>query len=591
MSVVGAIAAPQEQREADMTEMPRAPVNAAAARGGPLDAITLSVTQNRLDHISQQMGFVMVRTARSPIFSQSHDFSCFLAGPDGTVIAQADGIPIHTGSGGFAVEAILREAKRDGIDGIRPGDVFVLNDPYVAGGNHLPDWVIARPAFAQGRLVGFACNRAHQSDIGGGAAGTYNSAATEIWHEGIRLPVLRLIEQGRVREDLWKLLLINSRTPEALDGDLRAMIGSARIGAEGIEAIAAELGTGQALAVFEGILAHAEEQQRAAFRALPPGTYLGEDRSDTDCFETRDVWVRVAVTVREDGEAVIDFAGTSDQIRGFKNSSLANTYSAVFVALTSFFDPALPRNGGRFRAVRIVVPEGSLLNPHPPAPVTMCTVFPAHDVIHAVWKALGQADAKRASAGWAKNVFGVTAGNSARRGPYVLYHANAAGGGGAVEGRDGFNSIGHLCTLGGFTLPNVEVYERAFPVRFLAQEFRTDSAGAGQFRGGTGVHYAVNVEEPASYSFRGEGLNYVSSYGIAGGSAGAEGRMLLRYEDGREEAAPKFGVRQLPPLTLEAWSPGGGGWGDPKQRDRAAVERDVRDGVVSAEAAREVYGA
>ena len=193
-----------------------------------LNPVTLALVQNRLDHISHQMGWVMTRTARSPIFSQSHDFSCFIADASGTLISQANGIPIHTGGGGFAVRAILRDFK----DAIGPEDVFLLNDPYTAGGNHLPDWVIARPVFVAGSLVAFACNRAHQADIGGGAAGTYNSAATEIFHEGIRLPVLKLIEGGKTRDDLWRLLLINTRLPDALDGDLPAMIGSTRIGAE-----------------------------------------------------------------------------------------------------------------------------------------------------------------------------------------------------------------------------------------------------------------------------------------------------------------------------------------------------------------------
>ena len=196
-----------------------------------LDPISLALVQNRLDHVARQMGWVMIRTSRSPIFNQSHDVSCFITDAAGTLVSQADGIPIHTGGGGFAVRAILRDFE----GAIEPEDVFLLNDPYTAGGNHLPDWVIARPVFAAGKLVAFACNRAHQADIGGGAAGTYNSAATEIFHEGIRLPVLKLIEGGKVRDDLWRLLMLNTRLPEALDGDLRAMIGSTRIGAERLD--------------------------------------------------------------------------------------------------------------------------------------------------------------------------------------------------------------------------------------------------------------------------------------------------------------------------------------------------------------------
>ncbi|MCG8691989.1 MAG: hydantoinase B/oxoprolinase family protein, partial [Minwuiales bacterium] len=424
--------------------------------GDGLDPIVLALVQNRLDNISLQMGWVMTRTARSPIFNQSHDFSCFIADPDGTLVSQADGIPIHTGGGGFAVRALLK-AFAGKID---DGDVFLLNDPYVAGGNHLPDWVIARPVFAGGRLTAFTCNRAHQSDIGGGAAGTYNPAATEIFHEGIRLPPLKLIEAGQTREDLWQLLLINCRTPELLDGDLRAMIGSTRIGAERVAALVDELGVEATHGYFEGILGHADRRFRADLAGLPDGRYEAEEITDNDCFDKVEIAVRVALTVEGD-RLTVDFTGSDPQMRGFKNSSLANTYSAVYMGLASFFEPDLPRNEGTFRNVTIVAPEGSVVNPRPPAPLTMCTVFIAHEIVHCIWKALAKADPTRSCAGWGKSVHGVTAGNGNGGGePYVMYHWNSMPGGGAVEGRDGFNQIGHLIALGGLTLPNVETYEQ-----------------------------------------------------------------------------------------------------------------------------------
>ena len=551
-----------------------------------IDPIILALVQNRLDHIAQQMGRVMVRTARSPIFSQAHDFSCFLADAEGTVVSQADGIPIHTGGGGFAARAIV--ARFGGQ--IAPGDVFLLNDPYAAGGNHLPDWVIARPVFVGDDHLGFACNRAHQSDIGGGAAGTYNPQATEIFHEGLRLPVMKLVEADVVREDLWDLLKLNCRTPDLLDGDLRAMLGSTRIGADRVAALAQELGTDQARACFAGILDYAEARFRAVIRALPDGTYRGEDRTDNDCFGPADIVTRVALTIAGDS-LTVDFTGTDDQIRGFKNSSLANTVSGVYTALYSFFDADLPRNEGSFRGVTIIAPEGSVVNARPPAPMTMCTVFPAHDIIHACWRALGLAAPERALAGWARNVFGVTSGTKEGADePFVMYHNNLAAGGGAIEGRDGFNQIGHLCTLGGLTIPNLEVYEQIYPVRYLRQEFRCDSGGAGRYRGGTGVDYALEVMVPALYSFRGEGLRTPSGYGVEGGLWGAAGAMQLSPHDGSEPVeAPQFGLMQFGPLHYEAASPGGGGWGDPKTRDPQAVLADLRDGIISAQAAREIY--
>ncbi|MBU0726307.1 MAG: hydantoinase B/oxoprolinase family protein [Alphaproteobacteria bacterium] len=548
------------------------------------DPIILALTQNRLDHISHQMGWVMVRTARSPIFSQAHDFSCFIAGPQGEVISQADGIPIHTGSGGFGVRAILRD-----FDGeIAEGDVYLLNDPWAAGGNHLPDWVIARPVFVDGRLVGFTCNRAHQSDIGGGAAGTYNPTATEVFHEGIRLPVLRLVEAGKVRRDLWKMLLLNTRTPHLLDGDLNAMLGSTRIGMERVAALVEELGVEAALGYFTGVLDHADRLVRAEIGKLPDGVYIAEDRSDNDCFEIRDVTVRVALTIQGD-RLIADFTGSDPQIKGFKNSTLANSYSAVYTALASFLDPNLPHNEGAFRCVEMIAPEGSIVNAGEGAATTMCTVFFAHEIIHAVWKALAQADPLRGCAGWAKNVFGLSVGKDETGAGYVFYHGAASAGSGAVRGRDGFNQIGHVCTLGGLTMPNVEIYEQLYPVRFQRQEFRTDAAGPGKWRGGSGCDYAVDILTPATHSFRGEGLNYETGYGIQGGGFGAFGTMRLEQE-GRSEAAPKFGLKSTGPVRFVVESPGGGGYGQPLERDPALVLRDWRDAIISEATMRDVYG-
>jgi N-methylhydantoinase B len=279
-------------------------------------------------------------------------------------------------------------------------------------------------------------------------------------------------------------------------------------------------------------------------------------------------------------------------MRGFKNSSQANTASATYMALASFLDPALPRNEGSFRAVEIVAPEGSVVNPRYPAPMTMCTVFVAHEIVHAIWKALAQVDPARACAGWGKSISGVTAGDGGRRfgeQPFVMYHWNVLPGAGAVAGRDGFNQIGHLITLGGLTLPNVEVFEQLYPMRFRRQEFRADGGGPGRWRGGTGVDYEVEVEVPATHSFRGEGLLGGGGFGVGGGGTGIDGEMELDENDERR-SAPRYDVLSTGPLTLRASSPGGGGWGDPLERDPLAVVLDVRNGVVSRQAAEEVYG-
>ncbi|MPY92377.1 MAG: hydantoinase B/oxoprolinase family protein [Acidimicrobiia bacterium] len=574
------------------------------------DPVTLALMQKRLDQISRHMGWVMTRTARSPIFSQSHDFSCFVNGPDGTLVANADGLPIHTGGGGFAARALLRRfAGR-----VNPEDVFVLSDPYVAGGNHLPDWVIARPVFvaeaaAPGSgtggavgavgavgapvLAGFCCNRAHQSDIGGGLAGTYNPEATEIWHEGIRLPVMKLVDRGEVRDDLWELLLINSRTPELLDGDLRAMLGSTRIGVERVAALVDELGTDAYLDYLDGILEHADRRFREAVAGLPDGRYRAEESTDNDCFEQREITIRVAVTVKGD-DMTVDFTGTDPQILGFKNSSLANTYSATYLALSSFFEPDLPRNEGTYRCVEIVAPEGSIVNSLPPAPMTMNTVFVAWEIVHALWKALGQADPSRACAGWAKTIHGHVTGYRPDGTSWVMYQWHAMGTPGATGERDGFAQMGHIITLGGLDLPNLEFYEQLYPVRYRRWEQRCDAGGPGHYRGGTGVHYEADILAPAAWSFRAEGLVTPSGYGVGGGCFGAVGEESVvpadAGRDGPAFTAPKYGIRRLGPACMVAATPGGGGWGDPLTRRTDAVLRDVRDGVVSVAGAARDYG-
>jgi N-methylhydantoinase B len=548
------------------------------------DPIGLALLQKQLDHIARQMGFVMTRTARSPIFSQSHDFSCFIGDAHGNVVSQADGLPIHTGGGRFAIQAVLKACDGEVAD----GDVFILSDPYEAGGNHLPDWTIVRPVFAEGTLAAFCCNRAHQSDIGGGAAGTYNAAATEIFHEGIRLPVLRLVEGGKLRRDLWRLLLLNSRCPDLLDGDLRAMLGSTEIGAKRTGEVLA-VGRHDVAAKLSGILDHAERLMRSELTQLKPGCYEGEDESDNDCFGPADIRVRVKITVSQHGIDV-DFTESSPQIRGFKNSSLANTHSSVYLAVLAFLGGSLPKNDGAFRPISVQAPEGTIVNARPPAPMTMNTVYPATNIVHACWKALAQSDPARGCAGWGKALHCVTSGPAPRNGTFVMYHWHGLPAAGAVQGRDGFPSMGTVPTLCGLRLANVEAYEQLYPIRIHKYEMRCDAAGPGEFRGGTGMDYVADMRVAADYSFRSEGANGLTAFGINGGHSGKSGSLSLAAADGTPIEAPQYGVSHLPPLRVTMASPAGGGFGDPRRRPPEKVLRDVVDELISRRHAREVYG-
>jgi N-methylhydantoinase B len=549
------------------------------------DPVELALGQKQIDHVARTMGWVMSRTARSPIFSQSHDFSCFIGGADGTVVSQADGIPIHTGSGGFGLRRLLEDFSGD----IDPGDVFILNDPYDAGGNHLPDWTVIRPVFAQGRMVAFTANRAHQSDIGGGAAGTYNAAATEIFHEGVRLPVMKLVAAGRPRRDLMRLLRLNSRTPDLAEGDLAAMLGSTEVGARRLVTLADDLGPHAFCDLLADLLDTAETIMREAIAALPKGCWLGEDFLGTDCFAPTDAKVRVAVT--SDGDRLVcDFAGTDPQLRGFKNSSYANTCSAVYLAVISTLGAHIPRNEGACRPIVVLAPEGSVVNPRYPAALTLCTTYPAHQIIHAVWKALGQAVPDRACAGWSRASHCNTSGRGFDGRFYVAYQWLGMAGAGAVDGRDGFETMGHMATLGGLTLPDVETFEVDYPFVVRRHELRPDGGGPGRFRGGTGATVDLDVLLPAEYSYRGEGTGAQTSFGVAGGRPGDHGACHIVFPDGRRYDPPQYGVEQHGPLRLTISSAGGGGFGDPLTRDAERVRDDVRDGLVSAEAAQAAYG-
>ena len=550
-----------------------------------LDPVDLALGQKQVDHVARTMGWVMARTARSPIFSQSHDFSCFIGDAKGVVVSQADGIPIHTGSGGFGLRKVLEDFDGD----ISPGDVFILNDPYDAGGNHLPDWTVIRPVFANEMLVAFTANRAHQSDIGGGAAGTYNAAATEIFHEGVRLPVMKLVEKGQPRRDLMRLLYLNSRTPNLTEGDLSAMLGSTEVGARRLIALAEAVGPETFRHLLADLLDWGEAMMREALRKLPVGIWRGEDFLGTDCFAPTDAKVRVTVT--NDGKnLVFDFSGTDAQLRGFKNSSYANTCSAVYLGVISTLGAHIPRNEGSYRPIKIEAPKGTVVNPNFPAAVTLCTTYPAHQIVHAVWKALAQALPDQACAGWGRASHCNTSGKGLDGRFYVAYQWLGMAGAGAVEGRDGFETMGHMATLGGCTLPDVETFEVDYPFLVRRNELRKDGGGPGRFRGGTGALVELDVLLPAEYSYRGEGTGTQTSFGAQGGQPGDAGTCYVVFPDGRRYETPQYGVERHGPLTLTISSAGGGGFGDPRARSAQRVREDVRDGLVSLQVARSAYG-
>ena len=317
-----------------------------------VDPITVSVVQHRLGAIVEEMGEAMLRTSYSQILNSSRDFSTGICYPDGRLVAQAEHVPIHVGALPWAAKAV---SDRFGED-IHRGDVFLLNDPY-RGGNHIPDLTAFVPVFDGDRFAFWSINRSHQSDIGGATHGAYNPLATEIWQEGLRIPPLRLCDRGRLREDVYEMIVLNVRHPRDFRGDVAAMIGSARVGERRLEALIGELGSGTTHAAVEAVLDGAERQARAVVAEWPDGEYEGVAHLDDDGHGFHDIHIRARVTVRG-SDLSIDLGDSHPQVLGFVNSSYPNMRSAVAMALAYLIDPHTPKNDGTFRPLRVIAKEG-----------------------------------------------------------------------------------------------------------------------------------------------------------------------------------------------------------------------------------------
>jgi N-methylhydantoinase B len=549
-----------------------------------IDPVTVSVVQHRLHAIVAEMGEAMLRTAYSQILNSSRDFSTALTGPEGRLLAQAEHVPIHVGALPWAARSV-----HDAFRGrIRTGDVFLLNDPY-RGGNHLPDLTVFVPVFDGQKLAFWSINRSHQSDIGGATHGAYNPGATEIWQEGLRVPPLRLYDQGRPLDDVLELLALNVRHPRDFRGDLAAMVGSAHVGERRLHALLAEFGPEVTHAAIEAVLDGAERQVRAVIAAWPDGTYFGEAMIDDDGHRFRDIHIRAKVTKRG-SDLEVDLSDSHEEVDGFINSAYANTHSAAVVALAYLIDPETPKNDGAFRPLRLITREGTIVDPRPGRPVTLSTNCCGQEILEAIIRALAPACPDRAMAGWGRRFRIAIQGINPRTGRGFIWHLfQARPGGGASPAGDGWPGAGEWQAAGGIKFGSIEVAEARFPLFFMRHEFRPDSGGDGRFRGGAGgdLAFAVEVAEPAIANTAGDGVKY-GACGIAGGLDGAPHHYVLRMADGGERVlrTKEVGIPIRPGDVIIARSGGGGGWGDPALRGAEERARDLALGFVTATAGR-----
>jgi N-methylhydantoinase B len=553
------------------------------------DLIALSVMSHKLDSVAQEMGVTMRKSSHSPIFAEANDFACSVTDWAGEQIAQLAGIPIIGAAGGFGPQEVMKDFSKDQIE---EGDIFLMNDAYRLG-NHLPEMTVVVPVYIRGELLFFTVARAHHHDVGGPTPGSLNARANSIYAEGIRIPPVKLFEKGKLNEGLMEVIKLNVRDPDVLWSDLMAEIGACKVGKKRlIEAMENRYSNEEIKKVVQGVLASAERQCRQIIRTVPNGKYYGEFGMDNDGINNEPVMFRVTITV-DDEDITVDYTGTDPQAEGSKNCTMATTYSGTHVAVLWALSGVLPRNSGSFRPVKIVAPEGTLVNPRPPAAVGMCTLPPACAMMGAVLKAFGEAAPERVPAGF-YSVFTAGYGGIDPRTEklFIGWCFGALGGGGGYPHRDGDSFVAPISNYNGILVPNIETDEMNFPIKTLRHEYIADTGGAGEFRGGNGVDYTIEFRGVnPDVSVFGDGA-VIPAYGLNGGMHGSlnEGYLNRGRENEKQLSSNEGWNRAKSGETITVLSAGGGGWGNPLARDPAAVFDDVRNEMLSPAKAQEWYG-
>ncbi|MEA2593991.1 MAG: N-methylhydantoinase [Thermomicrobiales bacterium] len=547
-----------------------------------IDPVTFEVVQNGLGSIVDEMALTIMRTAYSGVVKDALDYSTGFCDRTGEVIAQGLTIVLHLGSFPSAVKNILRQ-----YDGrIFPGDMFILNDPYTAGGIHLPDIYVVKPVFAEDELQGFACALAHHTDVGGLVPGSNSTEATEIYQEGICLPALKLYDRGVPNEAIFAIIERNVRVPDKVLGDLRAEIAAVLIGEREYLALVDRYDAATVREYADALLDYSERLAREEIAALPNGRYEFEGHIDGDNLETGPVVIRVALTI--DGDAAkVDFAGTSPQVKAGINSPIAFSKSAVYGAIRLILDPAVPNSAGYFRPIEIVAPPGTVVNPVLPGACGARGIT-GFRIMDTVLGALAQAAPDRVPAdGEGGNSIISMGGYDAEFRPFV-YVDLVAGARGGAPWRDGVEGIPHP----GSNIANtpIEIAEVELPVRIEEYGLLPDSGGPGQHRGALAqVRQVRCLADSAILQLRSDKRRF-PPYGLHGGKPGTPSWNILNPGPGERLLTPMGMTPIRHGDVLRHTLAGGGGWGDPFARDPALVRRDIRNELITPSYAAREYG-
>lgn len=519
------------------------------------DAITIEVINSALIYASEEMGIAVRNAAYSPNIKERLDHSCALFDRFGRLIAQAEHIPVHLGSLPWGLKRILDVIERE-HRGVREGEMWVANDPYIAG-THLNDVTLVRPIFVGDRLVGYAANKAHHADVGGSVPGSMPSEAADLYAEGLVVPPIRLVREDRVVDETVALFRANSRTPAARSGDLRAQVAGNYTGERRVRELCDRYGF-EALetAIARGLDA-SERRMRAALRAIGDGVFEA-----TDYLEDRAGKPSIAIALRlelRDGRARLDYAGTAPQVDFPLNAVFGVTLSGVHYALRAVTDPTIPMNDGCFRVVEVRAPEGSLLNPRRPAPVSGGNVETSMRNADVVLQALGKAAPERVPASSGGTMSNVMLGGTRPDGrTWAFYETNGCGMGARPQ-RDGIDAI-HVHMTNTLNTP-IEAIEREYPLRVVRYEIAEGTAGAGRRHGGNGLIRSIELVEGSAHATLLSDRHALQPPGAYGGEPGACGhhRLTRGTSETPLPAKVSFAFECGDVLTIQ--TPGGGGYG------------------------------
>lgn len=551
-----------------------------------IDGILLEVIGNTFMSIAEEMGAVLVKSAYSTNIKERKDCSCALFDAAGNTIAQAEHIPMHLGSMLGLIGEIKRHFK---LEEIKPGDMFIANDPYNGGGTHLPDIAVASPVFYDGEIVAFVANIAHHNDVGGRVPGSNAADSDSIYAEGIRIPTVKIFREGELDKDILNLILLNCRVRHIRLGDLNAQFACNKKGVQRMEDVCAKYGKETVALCMEELLDYSERKIRMALSEIPNGSHEFEDYLDSDGLGSDPIKLKVKVAIKDE-DIELDFTDNPDQVKGAINLPLSALRASVYYAIRSIVDPSLPSNGGYYRAIHIKSRPGCILGCTEPAACAGRSDT-AQRVADMIFGAMSEVVPHQVIAGSNSSITGVYFGGvSPDTGEYYVYMETFGGGSGARFNKDGLSCVQvHMSNTSNLPIESMEV---EFPYMVERYELVTDSGGPGKYRGGLSMSKDIRVlGHDSEFTIKAD-RQKVPPYGLFGGKPGLPGLITIYpdTDEARTVDSKKSGNLLKANGVLRCQMPGAGGYGNPLERSRELLIKDLEEGYVSPESAMRDYG-